>query len=205
MTTNGAFRILYVCDNNFIRSPAAAIITNQRARTYGLDIVADSAGMDRKYTMFDPNMENVLRGRKYDGFRYTSKEVSKAVLDPQDIILCMNSNHIADLEKRMPELTERGNVFTFTQTAGYEELDMPDPPSCIRDTAHTPESYFFRLPLKLRLRTYRKHGYVYAADTEAVIGLFETTATNIENCVDRVLHELFKTEKKPNTPLLSLL
>ena len=114
-------KILYVCTGNTCRSPMAAGIFNKLAREYGLDVVAESAGLATKDGL--PPSENAVKACAEIGIdisNHKSREFSKLNLDEYARFLTMSFDH-ANL------LLEMGVPHNKIEVLSGTDHGVPDP------------------------------------------------------------------------------
>ncbi len=116
-------RVLCVCLGNICRSPTAEGVLRGLADARGLEIAVDSAGTS-DWHLGNPPYGPAIRaaaGRGYDISAQRARQVSPADFDRFDLILAMDADNLADLERLRPS----ANTTPVALLAG--DRDVPDP------------------------------------------------------------------------------
>lgn len=129
------YRILCVCLGNICRSPTAEVVLKRLAEDAGLTIHVDSAGTGGWHIGDppDPRMQAAGAAQGYDLSGLRARQVSAADFDRFDLILAMDRQNRADLERLRPA----GNTVPVrlmlswgaAASGGHNpaEQDVPDP------------------------------------------------------------------------------
>lgn len=117
-------RVLMVCLGNICRSPTAEAVLRQRLRAHGLEhlVEVDSAGTGGWHVGDPPDarsQRHALR-RGYDMSGQRARRVSEADFQHFDLLLAMDRNNLADLERLKPD-EARAELRLFAA------LEVPDP------------------------------------------------------------------------------
>jgi protein-tyrosine phosphatase len=117
-------RILVVCLGNICRSPMGQGAIEKRAAEAGLDVEVDSAGTGGWHIGSPPNPRGlqVAAARGYDNSRQRARQVRASDFRDFDLILGMDAENIADLERLKPRGV-RAAIRPFHPSG----RDIPDP------------------------------------------------------------------------------
>jgi low molecular weight protein-tyrosine phosphatase len=98
-------RILVVCLGNICRSPMGQGVIEKRAAEAGLTLKVDSAGLGAWHVGNPPNPRGlqVAIARGYDNTRQRARQVRAGDFHDFDLILGMDADNIAGLERLRPE------------------------------------------------------------------------------------------------------
>jgi protein-tyrosine phosphatase len=116
-------RLLFVCSGNICRSPTAEAVMRNLVAEQGLDgeIEVDSAGIGDWHAGESADLRAAAaalrRGVRLEG---VARQVTPADFEDFDLILAMDSGHLAELRRMAPPGTS-GRVRMFTGQ------DVPDP------------------------------------------------------------------------------
>lgn len=124
MTTRILTRILVVCLGNICRSPMGQGVIEKRAAQAGLAVEVDSAGLGAWHIGDPPNPRGLkaASARGYDNSRQRARQVRPADFHDFDLILGMDADNIAGLERLRPA-GARAEVRLFHPSG----QDIPDP------------------------------------------------------------------------------
>lgn len=114
-------KVLYVCTGNTCRSPMAEGIFNKLAKEYGLDIVAESAGLNTRDGL--PASENAIKACAeidIDISNHKSRYFSKINLDEYSRFITMSFDH-TNL------LIEMGVPHNMIEVLSGSDHGVPDP------------------------------------------------------------------------------
>jgi protein-tyrosine phosphatase len=97
-------RILVVCLGNICRSPMGQGVIEKRAAQAGLAVEVDSAGLGAWHIGDPPNPRGlkVASARGYDNSRQRARQVRGADFHDFDLILAMDADNVAALERLRP-------------------------------------------------------------------------------------------------------
>lgn len=97
-------RILVVCLGNICRSPMGQGVIEKRAAQAGLPVEVDSAGLGSWHIGNPPNPRGlkVALARGYDNSRQRARQVRPRDFHDFDLILGMDADNIAGLERLRP-------------------------------------------------------------------------------------------------------
>ena len=97
-------RILVVCLGNICRSPMGQGVIEQRAAEAGLALMVDSAGLGAWHIGDPPNPRGLKTAlaRGYDNSRQRARQVRAADFHDFDLILAMDADNVAGLERLRP-------------------------------------------------------------------------------------------------------
>jgi protein-tyrosine phosphatase len=124
-------QILFVCLGNICRSPTAEAVVRALAALEApeLGIEVDSAGTAGYHVgdAPDPRMRAAAARRGYDLTALRARIVEPADFERFDLILAMDRENLAVLQRRAPE-TARARVRLFLEFAPQDEPEeVPDP------------------------------------------------------------------------------
>jgi protein-tyrosine phosphatase len=119
-----SLRLLMVCLGNICRSPTAEAVLRQRLLTHGLHdlVLVDSAGTGAWHSGDPPDVRSqrhALR-RGYDLSGQRARRVVEADFDRFDIVLAMDEDNLAELERMKPP-GARAELRLFAA------VEIPDP------------------------------------------------------------------------------
>ena len=119
-----ATRILVVCLGNICRSPMGQGVIEQRAAQAGLAVEVDSAGLGAWHVGNPPNPRGlkVASSRGYDNSHQRGRQVSAQDFHDFDLILGMDADNIAALERLRP-----AGARAETRLFHPSGRDIPDP------------------------------------------------------------------------------
>ncbi len=105
MTTRILTRILVVCLGNICRSPMAQGVIEHRAAEAGLALEVDSAGLGAWHIGNPPDPRGIeaALARGYDNSRQRARQVRVGDFHDFDLILAMDADNIAGLERLRPD------------------------------------------------------------------------------------------------------
>lgn len=128
--------VLYICEGNVLRSPAAELVTNRELERRGLDrlVKAESAGFydGSAFISSWKSMARQLKALGYDTSRrrLPPREVTQDLLMNAAVILCMAAGQKVRLERFLARhgLPADGKVIsTMHGYAGHGDNDIGDP------------------------------------------------------------------------------
>lgn len=124
-------RILFVCLGNICRSPSAEGVTQAIAKQRDLagQISLDSAGTGAWHLGEPPYgpMQVAALERGYDLSNLQARQVTQADFDRFDLILAMDADNLANLNRMRPQSTS-AQVRLFTDYISETGVDhVPDP------------------------------------------------------------------------------
>ena len=125
-------KILFVCLGNICRSPAAEIVFTKKMRDAELShaFSCDSAGTHNYHPGKSPEkrMAAVLMKRGYP-IMGTARHFQAADFDNFDLILPMDADNLANLEKVIRSGADRAKIKSFTSFCTRHEgiTEVPDP------------------------------------------------------------------------------
>lgn len=122
--------ILFVCMGNICRSPSGENVMQKRLDEAGLSdsVRCDSAGTIGYHTGNAPDPRMTSSGRKR-GYAMTgsARQVTPADLDEFDLILAMDNDNFADLE-RLSSPDNRHKIKRFCDYCiQFSDTEVPDP------------------------------------------------------------------------------
>jgi len=175
--------LLYVCQENWARSPAAEQMTKARLNDASLHVSSAGITVIGRYGM--PNeMAFALKRMNYEPLQQTPAIITPELLLRQDIILCMESGQVAAVRSMGAK-----RVHTLREFAGLPG-NIPDPSDFI---GRFPDFDKIRdMPYDVRRAVYRLWHGVDRRDEVAVLDLHMGIAHNIETCVNLALEKLEK-------------
>jgi protein-tyrosine phosphatase len=125
------FRVLFVCSGNICRSPTAEGVFTARAVARGLagHVKADSAGTGGWHVgeAPDPRSQDCARARGVEIGHQRARQVAADDFTRFDMILAMDSGHLAKLMRAAPKGAE-DRIHLFLDFAPeHGTRDVPDP------------------------------------------------------------------------------
>jgi len=128
MTTRIRPRILVVCLGNICRSPMGQGAIEKRAAQAGLAVEVDSAGLGAWHIGNPPNPRGlkVASARGYDNSAQRARQVRPQDFHDFDLILGMDADNIAGLERLRPEGSPGSNM-AEVRLFHPSGQDIPDP------------------------------------------------------------------------------
>lgn len=122
-------KVLFICLGNICRSAAAEAVFSKKAAEEGLHVIVDSAGIlsIHKGERADGRMIAHAAQRGYD-VTSISRPVTKEDFRNFDLLIGMDSDNIAELQKRATNGAEYAKIHKMTDFAVHTEQDnVPDP------------------------------------------------------------------------------
>lgn len=109
--------MLFVCDGNVCRSPAAELLTRQQLSSeVGPSATVSSAGLRTQAgTRIEPRIATLLAARGIDGGGHRSQEATEDLLAGADLVLTMTREQRSAVVDRVPHRVQR--VFTLRELA----------------------------------------------------------------------------------------
>lgn len=118
-------RVLAVCLGNICRSPTAEAVLRHKLAVAGLDghVEVDSAGTGGWHVGEppDPRSQHHAARRGYDLSRLRARRVAEEDFHRFDLILAMDHDNLADLQRLAPDGVRRAELRLFA------EIEVPDP------------------------------------------------------------------------------
>ncbi len=118
-------RVLMVCLGNICRSPTAEAVLRAKLEASGLAerVVVDSAGTGDWHigNPPDPRSQRHAAKRGYDLSALRGRQVGEADFRRFDLILAMDEDNLADLQRLAPASAHRAELCLFAQ------VEVPDP------------------------------------------------------------------------------
>jgi protein-tyrosine phosphatase len=121
--------LLFVCTGNICRSPTAEGVMQHAARTHGLPLTLDSAGIASYHIGEAPDRrtQSVARGYGVELSGLRARKVVAADFTRFDLIFAMDAGHLAALERLRPQ-GSTAELALYLPYAGIPSpADMPDP------------------------------------------------------------------------------
>jgi protein-tyrosine phosphatase len=99
-------RVLIVCKGNICRSPTAAVVLETKARAIGLNIVADSAGVENYHVGDAPDKRSIRHAAKrgYDLSKNRARQIKKEDFEKFDLIWAADHENVDDLKTLCPDV-----------------------------------------------------------------------------------------------------
>jgi protein-tyrosine phosphatase len=117
-------RVLMVCLGNICRSPTAETVLRERLSARGLHglVEVDSAGIGGWHigSAPDARSQRHAQRRGYDLSGLRARQVVEADFDRFDLVLAMDEDNLADLERLKPE-------GAAAELRLFAAIDVPDP------------------------------------------------------------------------------
>lgn len=118
-------RVLAVCLGNICRSPTAEAVLRHKLAAAGLDghVEVDSAGTGGWHVGEppDPRSQHHAARRGYDLSPLRARRVAEEDFHRFDLILAMDHDNLADLQRLAPDGLRRAELRLFA------EIEVPDP------------------------------------------------------------------------------
>ena len=118
-------RVLAVCLGNICRSPTAEAVLRHKLAVARLDghVEVDSAGTGGWHVGEppDPRSQHHAARRGYDLSRLRARRVAEEDFHRFDLILAMDHDNLADLQRLAPDGVRRAELRLFA------EIEVPDP------------------------------------------------------------------------------
>ena len=118
-------RVLAVCLGNICRSPTAEAVLRYKLATAGLDgrVEVDSAGTGDWHVGEppDPRSRRHAARRGYDLSTLRARRVAEEDFQRFDLILAMDHDNLADLQRLAPDRGRRAELRLFAR------IEVPDP------------------------------------------------------------------------------
>ena len=118
-------RVLAVCLGNICRSPTAEAVLRHKLAAAGLDghVEVDSAGTGGWHVGEppDPRSQHHAARRGYDLSPLRARRVAEEDFHRFDLILAMDHDNLADLQRLAPDGVRRAELRLFA------EIEVPDP------------------------------------------------------------------------------
>lgn len=187
--------ILYICEANINRSPAAEQIARHKLKNGFSDLehclsIDSAALIIPPYLGMSEEMKQALEKLHYpyDGL-HLAKRATPELLSKQDLILCMENSQVQKVLSLSPNL--RGKVYSLPGFGGYPDEEVHDPPKLAREI---PLSFILRnvLPLRIRRMIYKGLGFTDRRDEEGVVAMHTDIAKKIEQYVDSAFQRIRK-------------
>ncbi|SNY41348.1 protein-tyrosine phosphatase [Arsukibacterium tuosuense] len=125
-----AKKILIVCLGNICRSPTAQAVLRHKAQLQSIDIKIDSAGTSASHKGERPDSRSVNAGsgRGYNFSGIYSRPVFEQDFADYDLILAMDSENLAELNRRCPaEHSHKIKLFLSFHPEYPTINEVPDP------------------------------------------------------------------------------
>ena len=124
-------RVLFVCMGNICRSPTAQGVFDTLIKNHGLTGVleSDSAGTTgwQKGSSPDARAKETARSRGYILDKYRAREISGNDFHKFDLILAMDKDNLAYLNKMCPPEHHSKLKLFLTYGSASDDLEVPDP------------------------------------------------------------------------------
>lgn len=178
--------VIYVCEQNFDRSPTAADITRVLAAERRLDLQVSSAGLSNPiYTSRSLGMVRALEKLGYGNPNpHTPTQVDLDLLLNQDLILCFKDYQV----QRINRLLHGQNkpVYTLPGFAGDHGTEISNPQ--VRTKNNLLSATVRHIPIVFgRNIISGRLGYVHGADVEGLEAVHDDIARQIEKYVVKAL------------------
>lgn len=122
--------VLFVCTGNICRSPTAEAICKNLADSKGIEIHAESAGLESYHVGEPPDRRTiaVARHNNIDMSELRARAFRTSDFNDFDYILAMDSGHYRRLKALKPKEC-RAEIFMFLSFSGdgQSSHDVPDP------------------------------------------------------------------------------
>jgi protein-tyrosine phosphatase len=130
-TSNPSPNLLFVCMGNICRSPAAHGVMQKMLLDAGLDKQArvDSAGTINLHAgkLPDARMRKAAQRRGYS-LTHPARQVRRSDLDDFDLVLVMDLENLANVERLADPRKHKGKVRLFCEfCTKHDETEVPDP------------------------------------------------------------------------------
>lgn len=121
--------ILFVCTGNICRSPTAEAVMEHAARTHGLALSVDSAGIASYHIGEAPDHRTQSMAKRHgvDLSGQRARQVDASDFSRFDLIFAMDAGHLAALERMRPR-DAKAELALYLPYAGIASpRDLPDP------------------------------------------------------------------------------
>lgn len=121
-------KVLFVCSANLCRSPLAENILKDMLHKKGIsEVKVESAGIhDYSGMPFDYTMVSYARKEGYE-LSGCSKCLTQSIADAADLIICMESFHVVELQRRFVPYARWHCIHRFNEICFDEQSDLMDP------------------------------------------------------------------------------
>ncbi|WP_405062912.1 low molecular weight phosphotyrosine protein phosphatase [Kribbella sp. NBC_01505] len=112
-----------MCTGNICRSPIGEVVLRAKLAEAGIDditVTSSGTGGWHEGDPMDPRASAALRRHGYDGSSHRAREFDRAWFDDRDLILAMDTGHLAALNRQA-----RGR--TDVPIELFADSDVPDP------------------------------------------------------------------------------
>lgn len=181
-------KLLYVCDYNLERSPAAEIITREKSKQAGLEITVNSAGLNKCASCcMKSEMTLALSQLKLSTPRHIPKTATPELIHTHDIILCFEKRQ----KDRLLEMSPEKKIYTLSEYVSWL-------PRNIKDSGH----YIITPKPGSELKEHITAAYFWLTNTtdsrvyEFVLDRYVKTARTIEKHVDLLIKKLLKQQTR---------
>ncbi|HHY79002.1 MAG TPA: ribose 5-phosphate isomerase B [Thermoanaerobacter sp.] len=145
-------KVLFVCTGNTCRSPMAEGLFNDKAKAFGKDFEAKSAGVfaPEGFPASQEAIEVLKQDYNIDISNHRSKSLRRQDLEEADLILAMSNSHKQSILSKYPEYSNK--VFTIKEFVGLEgEVKDPYgmPIEVYRETARELEDLISKIITKI--------------------------------------------------------
>lgn len=145
-------KVLFVCTGNTCRSPMAEGLFNDKAKAFGKDFEAKSAGVfaPEGFPASQEAIEVLKQDYNIDISNHRSKSLRRQDLEEADLILAMSNSHKQSILSKYPEYSNK--VFTIKEFVGLEgEVEDPYgmPIEVYRETARELEDLISKVITKI--------------------------------------------------------
>ena len=129
-------RVLFVCLGNTARSPAAEYLARYHAEKLQVDLSFNSCGFFNAFSYMQPESSKYLDSKGIKHSDFIPKVINPDLLEKQDLILTMESQHSRDIKHNYYNIRDIENkIFTLKEFNGEtQDLDIIDPYYTSKDT-----------------------------------------------------------------------
>ena len=123
-----SMKILFVCSANICRSALCEVVLKKKLMESGLTgVEVSSAGVhDYSNTPRDATMVSFAQKAGYD-MGSKAVHLTKAMIDAADLIICMESCHLVEIQRRFLPYARWSCLHRFNEICFDEETNLPDP------------------------------------------------------------------------------
>lgn len=178
-------KILFVCESNSVRSPAAETIAGEQIQRLGLNFQVTSAGLNPNFGYMQYEIREALERMGYTPpMTHTPRRITPRLLDEQSWIFCFEQAQVFPIQDMSPDSAKK--VYTLPAFAGEPDQQIPDLNKIARPTLLSEIAMGIR-HRGLRTFIYHRLGYIHPDDQEEIINANIQVARVIERYVIKSL------------------
>lgn len=120
--------VLFVCLGNICRSPTAHAVFRQLAADAGLTVSVESAGTSASHKGEAPDARSIKAAPAYSFKGLRSRPVLDQDFNDYDLILAMDKQNLADLQRRCPSEQQHKLKLLLSYHPDFPTIaEVPDP------------------------------------------------------------------------------